>query len=823
MVLRTVSSRSVSHGRLVRRAVLAFVCTVLFSALATGGFAQSLPRSKTTEPSLTSQLMKKKARRDPNAKMLVTANEMVYDNKENKVHAVGNAQVYYDGGVLEADRISYDRTTNKMFAEGNVRYRAKDGNVIHAQVLEMSQDFREAFVQSMLVETPQRTRFAAVRTDRTEGNITVFQNGVYTACEPCRDDPKKPPLWQVKAKRIIHNEGERKVYYESGTLELFGQPIAWLPWFYHPDPTVKRQSGFLPPHIYSSNRVGFGVEVPYFWSIAPNMDATVSLTPLTRQGLFAKAEFRHRLINGAYQIRAAGIHQVDPLAFGQFSTGNRDDRGMIEATGEFNINKRWLWGFDGAVISDRSFLRDYYIDRNTRITERTSQLYLVGQGDRSYFDMRAMHFFGLSELDANSQLPVIHPVLDYSYYFGNPILGGELSYRINFTSLSRTNADFAPISPGAVFGVTPNGNTDVSRCLATAATPATCLVRGLPGEYTRFSMQADWRRTITSDVTGILITPFARVRGDVANRSTNIDPAIVGYGVTNGDETLVRGMPAVGFEARWPFIAVHSWGTQTIEPIVQAIFRPNETQIGRFPNEDAQSLVFDDINLFSIDKYSGYDRVEGGSRLNYGLQYSANVHRFGLVNVLFGQSYHMFGRNSFAFNDLSNTGAQSGLEDRSSDYVARAYFQPTGRFSFITRARLDKEDLSVRRFEFETRSTWDRLTLATTYARYEAQPEIGFLTRRNGVYQTATYKFLDYWSVTGGVRYDIDRDKIDFGMLGIAYTDECFVVSANYIADYTNLVTSTPVHKFILRVDLRTLGGTGFSQNVGTQVTSAPQ
>ncbi len=332
-------------------------------------------------------------------------------------------------------------------------------------------------------------------------------------------------------------------------------------------------------------------------------------------------------------------------------------------------------------------------------------------------------------------------------------------------------------------------------------------------------MQADWRRTITSDVTGILFTPFARCAATSRTARAISIRRSHRYGL-NGDETLVRGMPAVGFEARWPFISVHSWGTQTIEPIVQSIFRPNETQIGRFPNEDAQSLVFDDTNLFSIDKYSGYDRVEGGSRLNYGMQYSANVHRFGLVNVLFGQSYQMFGRNSFAFYDVSNTGAQSGLEDRSSDYVARAYFQPTGRFSFVTRFRFDKEDLSMRRFEIETRSTWDRLTLATIYARYEAQPDIGFLVRRNGVYQTASYKFMDYWSITAGVRYDLDRDRIDFGTLSLAYTDECFVISANYVADYTNLVTSTPVHKFLLRVDLRTLGGTGFTQNVGGQVTS---
>ncbi|MBY0531266.1 MAG: LPS-assembly protein LptD [Xanthobacteraceae bacterium] len=802
-------------GRHFRRAGLAVLC-VLFAS--TAAYAQTLPKqvpqSQSAEPSLTKRLMKKKVTRDPNAQMLVTANEMIYDYKNNKVHAIGGVQIYYDGGVLEADKVTYDRVSNKMFAEGNVRYKAKDGNVIHANTLEMTQDFREAFVNSMLVETPQRTRFAASRADRADGNITVFTNGVYTACEPCRDDPKKPPLWQVKAARIIHNEGERKVYYENGTLELFGFPVAYLPFFYHPDPTVKRQSGFLPPHINSNNRVGVGIEAPYFWSIKPNMDATFAVVPFTNQGVLGKAEFRHRLVNGAYQIRAAGIEQTNPEKFGVLS-GNRDFRGALEATGEFNINKRWLWGFDGALLTDRSFLNDYYVSR-TRLTERTSQLYLTGQGDRSYFDMRAIGFYGLSELDVNRQLPIIHPVLDYSYFVGNPVFGGELSFKFNFTSLSRQDADFSPTSPLANFGTTAAGTTDFSRCVAIQVNPANCLVRGVPGDYSRFTAQMDWRRTVTSDVTGILFTPFVRMRTDAA--SVNVSPTVTNIALMQ-DDNLIRAMPTIGMEARWPFISVHSWGTQTLEPIVQAIIRPNETKIGRFPNEDAQSLVFDDTNLFAIDKYSGYDRLEGGSRLNYGLQYSANVHRFGMVNVLFGQSYQMFGQNSFSIYDLANTGAQSGLEERTSDYVSRIYFQPTGRFSFVTRFRFDKDDLTIRRFETEVTQRWDRLTLSTIYARYEAQPMIGFLDRRNGIYQTATYQFHDYWSITGGIRYDLERGRIDFGTVGLTYTDECFAITATYVADYTNLITASSVHKFMLRVNLRTLGETGFKQNLGTQVT----
>lgn len=823
MVSRSAVISSIgSPGKVLRLAVFAAGCLLLAAAATQSraqSLAQTLPQSQTAEPSLSKRFMQKKTTRDPNAKMLVTANEMIYDTKNNKVHAVGNAQIYYDGGILEADKVTYDRVTNKMFAEGNVRYKAKDGNIIHANTLEMSQDFKEAFVNSMLVETPQRTRFAASRADRTEGNVTVFQNGVYTACEPCRDNPKKPPLWQVKAARIIHNEGERKVYYENAYLELFGQPIAYLPFFYTPDPTVKRQSGFLPPHIYTNKRTGVGVEIPYFWSIRPNTDATITVAPFTNQGVLMKGEVRHRTETGAFRLRAAGIDQANPQDFGDLS-GNRNFRGMLEASGEFNINKRWLWGFDGALLSDRAFLNDYHIGRHGT-TERTSQIYLVGQAGRSYFDLRGMSFFGLSELDNNKALPTIHPVLDYSYFVGNPVIGGELSFKFNFTSLSRDQADLAPLSLASTDG------RDLSRCFIANPNPSQCFIRAMPGDYTRFSAQADWRRTITSDMTGILITPFARVRTDVAALNVSPDANIASL-TSQSSEELIRGMPTVGFEARWPFISVHSWGTQTLEPIVQTIVRPNETQIGRFWNEDAQSLVFDDTNLFSIDKYSGYDRVEGGSRLNYGLQYTANVHRFGMINVLFGQSYQLFGQNSFALTGYTDATGQavgptafSGLEERASDYVARVYFQPTGRFSFVNRFRFDKDDFSIRRFESEVRSKWDRLTLATIFARYEAQPMIGYIERRNAIYQTATYQFHDYWSITGGVRYDLENGRIDLGTFGITYTDECFAITASYIADYTNTITAQSVQKFLLRVNLRTLGETGFKQNLGTQVTSA--
>jgi LPS-assembly protein len=197
-----------------------------------------------------------------------------------------------------------------------------------------------------------------------------------------------------------------------------------------------------------------------------------------------------------------------------------------------------------------------------------------------------------------------------------------------------------------------------------------------------------------------------------------------------------------------------------------------------------------------------------------------------MVNVLFGQSYHLAGKNSFAYSGITDSdgdqtglGLQSGLENDISDYVGRIYYRPVGNLSYAARARFDRESFDVRRLELEARSTWDNLSLATIYARYDAQPLIGYTRNREGIYQTAQLKFHDNWSVFGGARYDIDSRQFDLGMIGLSYIDECIAASLSYVADYSNLTYTKPVHRIMLRMNLRTIGGTGFSTNLGSERT----
>jgi LPS-assembly protein len=537
------------------------------------------------------------------------------------------------------------------------------------------------------------------------------------------------------------------------------------------------------------------------------------------------------VLNGSYSIKAAGIFQADPGGFekrfiglypGDKDPGDRLFRGSVDTVGQFALNNNWVWGWDGSLLTDRMVIQDYGLRTYFALLdpfksgglETVSQLYLTGRGERSYFDARAMYFYGLAASDVQSQLPIVHPVVDYRNRLANPLFGGELTYRANVTSLTRETADFDPITQNAF----NNGQCDRLTADPTVKTPTDCILRGFPGTYSRASAEATWRRTLI-DPLGEKWTPFVSMRADVAALSVKGETGVSNY-LPSGDSSVGRFMPAVGLEYRYPFISVHSWGTQTIEPIAQLVVRPNETQIGKLPNEDAQSLIFDDSNLFSLNKFSGWDRIEGGTRLNAGIQYTAQFNNAGSANALFGQSYQLFGQNSFAIADSVNTGLSSGLGKPRSDYVARVGYQPDNIYAVISRFLLDEETFRIRRVEVEARANFDRWQFTGLYGNYDAQPEIGFLTRRQGVTGQVTFKFTQNWSVLAAARYDLEANQFNQTRIGLGYIDDCFAISLNYMTDYNYAGTTTTDNKVMLVINLRTIGGTSFSQSANITGTS---
>ena len=153
----------------------------------------------------------------------------------------------------------------------------------------------------------------------------------------------------------------------------------------------------------------------------------------------------------------------------------------------------------------------------------------------------------------------------------------------------------------------------------------------------------------------------------------------------------MRGTAVGGAEYRYPFIGTTGSVAHVFEPIAQVIGRPDSVGVDQseIPNEDAESLVFDDTILFDIDKFSGYDRIETGTRANVGVRYTAQLPSGAYARAVFGESYQLAGQNSFDDN--------SGLGTRSSDYVSGLYLQAARYLSLVGQARFDQETFDLMR------------------------------------------------------------------------------------------------------------------------------
>jgi LPS-assembly protein len=685
---------------------------------------------------------------------------MIYDNENNRVTAKGNVEIYYGNYTLLAEQVIYDRNANTLAAQGNVRIKDPEGAIITSNQMTLTDDFRDGFIDALRFVTKDDTRIVAQTASREAGNVTVFQNGWFTPCKPCEENPNKPPTWRIRAQKIVHRKDEATITYRNGFFDLFGVPIIWLPYFQSADPTVKRKSGFLMPMYSQSDTLGTTVTVPYYFALSDNFDFTFAPMYTSEAGVLWQGSWRHRLSSGGYRVDLAGV--FDDGTFESPTDG--DFRGSVVTQGKFALNPYWSWGWDAIAESDETFRRYYNLDSKLK-TDRISQLYLEGLHDRNYASMRFYETGTLLRTQDPLADATVYPIVDYDYIFKNPIVGGELSFNSNIMALA--NAD----------------GTDSNRLI----------------------MQTAWRRQMIDRI-GQVYTPFAQLRGDLYGVNEFVDPATE----FESSGALVRGTAVGGAEYRYPFIGTTGSVAHVFEPIAQVIGRPDSVGVDQseIPNEDAKSLVFDDTILFDIDKFSGYDRIETGTRANVGLRYTAQLPSGAYARAVFGESYQLAGQNSFDDN--------TGLGTRSSDYVSGLYLQAARYLALVGQARFDQETFDLMRTDLGSSASFGPVDLLVNYA--EVAPESvtpDVITpetknddqeRRQEIVGRGALSLTDTWALLASLRYDLQNEQTISDGVGVRYQNDCLTLAVTYEQSNIQDRDIEPEQRVMVSLALKYLG-----------------
>lgn len=720
--------------------------------------------------------------------LYLQGDELIYDSEGNRIIARGNVEIYFNNYILLADEVIYDQGANTLSAVGNVTLKEPNGLITRGERITLTDDFRDGFVQSLSVTARDDTRIAAERAIRRDGNITEFENGRFT---PCKSDEGMPPLWCISAGRVVHDQAAATITYQDAQFEVLGVPILGVPYFQHGDPTVKQKSGFLAPSYLTSEDLGFGVEVPYYFALAPNYDFTFHPMYLAKQGVLWQGDWRHRVsfgnVTGTYTVKVAAIDQDHTDLPGTDADNRRFDgwRGSIETKGKFSLSSWWNFGWDVTVESDDRFRRFYKLDHILQ-TDRINEVYLTGISDRNYFGAYLYHFGGLHFDDSDMTRGRVHPVIDYNYVFADPILGGELSFNANALSFSRS------VSHEFSGGGTWTGETAMNRLVA----------------------EVNWRRRFT-DPLGQTYTPFFNLRGDFYTLHNTLDPVTL---TPIDDEIETRGIAAAGVLYAYPFVSHSATGAHVVEPLAQVIARNSSGSQRHLPDEDSRSIVFDDTNLFDLNKMAGYDRVETGTRANVGLQYTYQANNGWFARVLAGQSYHIAGDNIYrnpgdvpgreTEEEVPIYSPVSGLETDRSDYVLAAYLSPSSVFRTIAQTRFDESGFGLRRADLFGEIKYGPLIAQTTYSYATFDPFDGKKTDQEDIFSVAGLQLTDRWSLLASIRYDLDAGATVQDAIQLRYADECFVLTASYTETFINdpLRQLEEDRTLMLRFELKHLG-----------------
>jgi LPS-assembly protein len=683
------------------------------------------------------------------------AERLEHDEATQTVTASGNVELVQAGKVLKADSVSYNLLQDKVYAKGNVILTDVDGTVYTADNVELTQDMKNGFVQGLHILLTDGSRFTAEKGTRTGGTVLDLKQASYTPCEPCKNDPSKKPLWQLRAAEVTHHETEKRISYRDAWFEFMGVPLAYTPYFSHPDGTETQKSGILAPSFGYGSRLGASYEQQYYYAIAPDKDATVGAIVATDANPVALAEYRQRFDNAEFELGGSLTYsdRVDSVA-GVERYVDDELRGHIYGNGLWNINENWRAGFDVAATTDEQYLRQYDFKRQDILE---NELYVERFEDRDYLVGRVMAFQDLRLSQRTIDQPAVLPEAIASFY-GDPngMLGGRWNMELSALGLYRDG----------------NGQ-DVART----------------------SAELGWQKRYVTGF-GLVNTFDVMARGDaysITDRNTLV-------AVANNDDTQTRGFALANWQASYPLVNRFDKSQIVVEPIVSLTAATNVDYDGGIPNEDSQDFTLDPTNIFEPNRFPGHDMIEDNSHVTYGMRtgwYGDNGYR---TEAFFGQS-RRFTDNNNPFN------VGSGLSEQESDYVGQVSASLGGMLDVDYRFQLENKNMTSQRHEVDGTINWGSLALNTRYFYANAIRGTDLNRSREQIRQTIWYGISDNWAVNGSVWYDLGQnDGLRQATAGIDYIGQCMNVSLMAERTLTQNYTGDSGTEIMLRIGLKNLG-----------------
>lgn len=688
-----------------------------------------------------------------------------YDDNSQELTVFGNVVLRRDGQSVRADRVTWNRATGAIVAEGNVRFVDSDGNQLFTDRLELTDEFKAGAMQDMLFVLREGGRLAARKGARNADGTIELSQAAYSACavEDSAGCPRRPS-WQITARRVVYDPEAKTIKFYGARVEILGLKLLPMP------PITlatdgRPISGLLIPDVQLSASNGVQLSDTWYQRLGPNADLSVTGYVFTKSLPMVSAQYRQLTGNGAFQVTGYATRSSRIPIGGNPASSQKDFRGYLYGNGRFQFTPNWSLTFSTRIASDRTFLRRYDISRDDRLRS-TAELERID--DNSYFSISGWATQTLRVSDAQGQVPFAIPILDYRLRLNDPLLGGRIQLQANTMAVSRTSGQ------------------DTQRGFVSA--------------------QWDLRRITPM---GQEVSLTALVRADAYHSDENSLTSTASYRGNPGWQG--RGLATVAVDVKWPFVGSFMGGTQVLTPRFQVVASPTLRNLA-VPNEDARAIDLEDSNLFALNRFPGYDRVEDGVRFTYGFDWQ--FERPGLrINTTIGQSYRLTSRPTLLPDG-------TGLSERTSDVVGRTEIRYRDFIRFTHRFRLDKDNFAVRRNEFDAAIGSQSTYLELGYLRLNRDVGGGIedLKDREEARIAGRVAIAGGWSIFGSGVFDLTGISDDPSLvnvdgfqpirtrLGVAYQDDCLEFDITWRRDYVTTGDARQGNIFQVHIAFRNLG-----------------
>ncbi len=662
---------------------------------------------------------------------------------DTRLIAQGAVEVFFQGRRLTATRIVYDQAAGRLLIEGPIRLTDATGEtIILASQADLSADLTEGIMTSARVVLDSQLQIAATEARRVGGRYLQLDNTVASSCRVCAGSDT--PLWEIRSRRVTHDQMEKQIYFDHAQLRLGGVPVFYIPRLRMPDPTLKRANGFLLPKLSSSTTLGTGFEIPYFLTLGSSRDVTI--TPFVTNDDARSVALRYR------QAFAKGNITVNSAL--SRDTQSDDARGYLFADGSFALPQDYKLTFHGETASDPAYLAEYDITDADRLTSYVD-VTRVRRDELVFGKVRVIKSLR-SEENASSVPSLVGDALWQHRFAG---LGGTGNLR--FESHGHLRSSTSPLD--ADLDTVPDGR-----------------------DVARGSVGADWRRDWVLPG-GFVAAAIGETRLDFYDVAQ--DP------VYAGDSTRLWG--AGGVELRWPLVRGGKDGArQVLEPVVQIIGAG--ATASALPNEDSILVEFDEASLLSLNRYPGSDAVETGLHVNLALSWNRYDPDGWSMGATVGRVLRADDDGAFS--------AASGLSGTRSDWLASVHYE-TGSGLYAAGRIIADDNLNLARGEVQLDYSAKRISVGSGYIWSIADASEFRSEDVSEMSLAAGYGLNQFWRANASGRYDFEAGSASRAGLGLRFKNECVLLDLSLSRRFTTSTRVKADTRFGVTLELTGFGG----------------